>query len=88
MARPLVLMLTLGQRAELEKARDTHLRPYMRERCAALLKVTDGGGEAENGASLLQAPPLWSATDGGLLRSHPRSVRGGERAGLGERWQR
>ena len=42
MARPLVLVLTHEQRAELEKARDTHLRPYMRERCAALLKVADG----------------------------------------------
>jgi hypothetical protein len=42
MARTLGLMLTPGQRAELEKARDTHPRPHMRERCAALLKVADG----------------------------------------------
>jgi hypothetical protein len=42
MARSLVLMLTPGQRAELEKARDTHPRPYIRERRAALLKVAEG----------------------------------------------
>ena len=38
-------MLTDGQRAELERARDRHPKPYLRERAAAaaaLLKVADG----------------------------------------------
>lgn len=36
------LVLTPAQRAELEAARDRDPRPYLRERCAALLKVADG----------------------------------------------
>lgn len=36
------LVLTDGQRAELERARAHDPRPYLRERAAALLKVADG----------------------------------------------
>jgi Winged helix-turn helix len=38
--RPLVL--TPEARARLERARDHDPRPYVRERCAALVKVADG----------------------------------------------
>jgi hypothetical protein len=37
------LALTVGQRRELAAHRDHDPRPYVRERCAALLKVADGG---------------------------------------------
>jgi hypothetical protein len=36
------LPLTPPQRAELERARARDRRPYLRERCAALLKLADG----------------------------------------------
>ena len=36
------LTLSSLQRAELERARDTDPRPYLRERAAALLKIADG----------------------------------------------
>lgn len=42
MPKPLELILTPEQRGELEKARDTHPKSYMRERSAALLKIADG----------------------------------------------
>lgn len=42
MAKPLELHLTEEERAGLEKARDTHAKPYIRERCAALLKIAAG----------------------------------------------
>lgn len=42
MAKPLELKLTDEARQELVKTRDTHIKPYMRERCAAILKVVDG----------------------------------------------
>jgi transposase len=42
MAKPLVLILTPRQRADLEWARDRHPLPYIRERAAALLKIADG----------------------------------------------
>jgi hypothetical protein len=34
--------LSWAQRRELEQARDHDPRPYVRERCAALLKIADG----------------------------------------------
>jgi transposase len=42
MPPPLVLELTPEQRHEIERHRDTDPKPYIRERCAALLKVADG----------------------------------------------
>jgi hypothetical protein len=36
------LTLNWEQRRELEQARDHDPRPYVRERCAALLKIADG----------------------------------------------
>jgi transposase len=36
------LALTEAQGAELRRARDTHPKPYVRERAAALLKLADG----------------------------------------------
>ncbi len=43
MAKRRRLVLTAGQRRELAAHRDHDPRPYVRERCAALLKVADGG---------------------------------------------
>jgi transposase len=40
--RPRTLDLNDAQRAELERARGRHPRPYLRECAAALLKVADG----------------------------------------------
>lgn len=37
-----VLVLTPAQRTELERALLHDPRPYLRERCAALLKIADG----------------------------------------------
>jgi transposase len=37
-----MISLTVEQRAELEHARKHHSKPYMREKCAAILKVADG----------------------------------------------
>ena len=42
MARRRNLTLTEAQRAELVAHRDHDARPYIRERCAALLKISDG----------------------------------------------
>ena len=42
MPEPLTLELTTTQRVELEKMRDRHPKPYLRERAAALLKIADG----------------------------------------------
>jgi transposase len=42
MAKPLTLTLTPEQRQELEYGRDHHGKAYVRERCAAILKITDG----------------------------------------------
>ncbi len=42
MARRRTLTLTDAQRQELTAYRDHDPRPYVRERCAALLKVADG----------------------------------------------
>lgn len=42
MPKPLTILLTPEQRRELEYARDHHRLPYVRERCAAILKIADG----------------------------------------------
>jgi len=42
MAERLQISLTAEQACELEHARDHHVRPYVRERCAAILKIADG----------------------------------------------
>jgi hypothetical protein len=41
MARRRTLLLTDVQRQELEHHRDHDSRPYVRERCAAMLKIAD-----------------------------------------------
>ena len=40
--RQRTVMLSWAQRRELEHARDHDPRPYVRERCAALVKIADG----------------------------------------------
>jgi hypothetical protein len=42
MALRRTLELTVAQRQDLQDYRDHDLRPYVRERCAALLKIADG----------------------------------------------
>ena len=42
MATQRTVTLSWAQRRELEQARDHDPRPYVRERCAALLKIADG----------------------------------------------
>ena len=42
MPKILTLTLTEAERADLEEMRDTHPKPYLRERAAALLKIADG----------------------------------------------
>ena len=42
MATQRTVTLSWAQRRELELARDHDPRPYVRERCAALLKIADG----------------------------------------------
>jgi hypothetical protein len=42
MATQRTVTLSWGQRRELEQGRDHDPRPYVRERCAALLKIADG----------------------------------------------
>lgn len=42
MAQPLTLVLTPEQERQLVYERDHHPKPYVRERCAALLKVASG----------------------------------------------
>ena len=48
--------LTEHQRATLIETRDHDLRPYMRERASAILKVADGGSRAQVGRSQLLRP--------------------------------
>ena len=40
--RPYALVLTVEERAVLVRHRDTDPRPYLREMCAAIVKVADG----------------------------------------------
>jgi len=42
MANPLVIKLNAAQREELEELRDHALKPHLREKAAALLKIADG----------------------------------------------
>lgn len=42
MATQRTITLCWAQRQELEQARDHDPRPYVRERCAAVLKIADG----------------------------------------------
>lgn len=42
MAKRRTLTLSESERAELERYRERDPRPYIRERCAALLKIADG----------------------------------------------
>src|SRR5205809_622013 len=42
MTNPLVLRLSAGQRQELKQMRDHALKPHLREKAAALLKIADG----------------------------------------------
>jgi hypothetical protein len=42
MPRRRTLALTISQRQDLMDYRDHHPKPYVRERCAALLKIADG----------------------------------------------
>ena len=42
MPAPRTLVLAPSERAELERVRARDPRPYLRERCAALLKIADG----------------------------------------------
>lgn len=42
MVKPLVIKLSESEREELEKSRDSHPKSYIRERCAALLKIASG----------------------------------------------
>ena len=42
MPKPLKINLTKAQRQELESIRDTHPKPYLRERASAILQIADG----------------------------------------------
>jgi transposase len=42
MAQPLDIHLSEAQRGELETGRDRHSKAYIRERCAAILKIAGG----------------------------------------------
>ncbi len=60
--KKLTLELTAEKRAELEKNRDHHRKPYVRERCSAMLKIADGQSAH------------WVARHG-LLKAHkPRTI--------------
>ena len=62
MPRLRTLTLTDLQRRELMQARDHDSRPYVRERCAAILKIADGH------------TPHWVARHGLLKPRDPDSV--------------
>jgi hypothetical protein len=62
MARYRTLELSAEQRQTLEEGRDHHPRPYVRERCAALLKIAAG------------TPPHWVARQGLLKARDPDTV--------------
>ena len=64
MASQRTLALSWEQRQELEAHRDHDSRPYVRERCAALLKVAEGKA------------PYWVARHGLLKRRQPDTVYG------------
>lgn len=62
MPRLRTLTLTDSQRRELTQARDHDTRPYVRERCAAILKIADGH------------TPHWVARHGLLKERDPDSI--------------
>ena len=64
MALRRMLVLTVEQRAELEQHRDHDGRPYVRERCAAVLKIAD------------QRTPHWVARQGLLKPRDPDTIYG------------
>jgi hypothetical protein len=64
MATIRTLKLTSRARRELEQHRDHDERPYVRERCSALLKIADGH------------PPHWVAQHGLLKPRDPDTVYG------------
>ncbi|NLX43904.1 MAG: helix-turn-helix domain-containing protein [Chloroflexi bacterium] len=69
MPKPLHLELSSVQVRELEHARDTHPRPYVRERAAALLKIAAGqSGRAVARHGLLR--PHWPDTVYGWVRRY------------------
>lgn len=53
MAQPLKIELKEAQRDELEKVRDHHRVPYMRERAAAILKIAAGNSGLQTARKLL-----------------------------------
>ena len=62
MAWRLELSLDDAQERELEQYRDHDPRPYVRERCAAMLKIADGKA------------PYWVARNGLLKQRDPDTV--------------
>ena len=62
MATPRTLKLTTRERQALETSRDHDARPYVRERCSAVLKIADGGA------------PHWVARHGLLKLREPDTV--------------
>jgi len=62
MAQRRTVTLTDEQRQELLQHRDHDLRPYVLERCAAILKVADGKA------------PYWTARHGLLKERDPDTV--------------
>lgn len=53
MAQPLRIELNDAQRQELEKVRDHHRLPYLRERAAAILKIAAGNSGLQTARNLL-----------------------------------
>jgi len=64
MPKPIQLVLTAQERKELERIRDRHPKPYVRERAAALLKIAAG----RSGRDV--------ALHGLLKRRHPDTIYG------------
>ena len=62
MARIRTLTITDEERKELEQYRDHDARPYVRERCAAMLKIAEGKA------------PYWVALHGLLKVRRPDTV--------------
>ena len=56
MPKPIEIHLTPEQRVELEQVRDHDPRPYLRERAAAILKVSDGRSGRETALNGLLRP--------------------------------
>lgn len=72
MSAPRQVEVSLAQRQELVWLRDHHVKPYLRERASALLKIADG-------------MPLSVVAAHGLLKPHhPATVRAGWRATNGK----